>query len=77
VLIGLPTADMFVHGWDLARATGQHVEFDDELAMHVHALVHQAFPGGPPPPPIFAAEVAVVGTAPAIDRLVGFLGRTP
>jgi uncharacterized protein (TIGR03086 family) len=77
VLIGLPTADVFVHGWDLAHATGQQVEFDEELATHVLDFVHQAFTDGRPPPPIFGAEVAVVGSAPAMDRLVGFLGRTP
>ena len=30
--VGLATVDTFVHGWDLAKATGQNPNFDPQLA---------------------------------------------
>jgi uncharacterized protein (TIGR03086 family) len=76
VLGGFTTLDIVVHGWDLAKATGQPISLEPELAETVLAFARQAFAGMPREPRI-APEVAVPAGAPATDRLVAFLGRTP
>lgn len=32
---GFYTADVFMHSWDLARATGQDVDLDDDFAAQL------------------------------------------
>ena len=68
--------ELLTHGWDLARATGQQLDFPDDLAERTLAATrHQlaARPEGPGSP--FGPEVKVPDDAAAIDRLAGFLGR--
>jgi len=65
-----------VHGWDLARATGQPGWIPDDVAGRALAWSREQLtsrPEGPGAP--FAAEVPVPPDAPAVDRLAGFLGR--
>ena len=66
--------DLLAHGWDLAQATGQPARLPDDLAEQSLAFVRvqlteQARPGR------FGPAQIVSGQAPAIERLVGFLGR--
>ncbi|HEY2080720.1 MAG TPA: TIGR03086 family metal-binding protein [Streptosporangiaceae bacterium] len=66
--------DLLAHGWDLAQATGQPVVLPYDLAEQslVFAqtqLTEQARPGRFGPAQIVARQ------APAIERLVAFLGR--
>ena len=42
VLAGFTTLDILVHGWDLAKATGQPAALEAALAGHVLAFAHQA-----------------------------------
>ena len=68
--------ELLVHGWDLARATGQQADFPADVAGRALAAARRqlaARPEGPGAP--FAAEVPVPDDAPAVDRLAGFLGR--
>jgi uncharacterized protein (TIGR03086 family) len=68
--------ELLVHGWDLARATGQQADFPADVAERTLAATRQQLtsrPQGPGAP--FAAEVPVADDAPAVDRLAGFLGR--
>ena len=75
---GLHFMDHLVHGWDIAKATGQEDLVDNELAEAAFALVNgnigdelrQA--GGP-----FGPEVAVDEDCSPIERLVAYLGRNP
>jgi|GEM_PF-218495 len=66
--------DLLAHGWDLAQATGQPVELPGDLAeqslefVRIH-LTEQARPGP------FGPAQMVADHAPAIERLVAFLGR--
>ena len=76
VLGGVTTLDILVHGWDLAKATGQPASLEPELAESVLAFAREAFAGMPREPRI-GPEVPVPAGAPATDRLVAFLGRTP
>lgn len=65
-----------MHGWDLARATGQPYEVDDELADAVLPIVtptgdDSAREG------IFGPPVDVPEDAPLFDRVLGLGGRHP
>jgi uncharacterized protein (TIGR03086 family) len=70
------TADVFMHSWDLARATGQEPDLDEDFAA---ALLEGMRPieellrsSGQ-----YGAPVAVAADAPVVDRLMGFIGRDP
>ncbi len=43
-LAGAVTLDILVHGWDLAKATGQPTDLDDRLAAHVLGFAAEALP---------------------------------
>jgi len=76
VLAGFTTLDIAVHGWDLARATGQDAILDAAVAAPVLAFARQALSDDMRAPRIGPA-VPVAGTAGVTDQLVAFLGRTP
>jgi len=75
-LAGFTTLDIAVHGWDLARATGQPADLDGRLAAHVLAFAEQALTPGTRAPRIGPALPVPAG-APVTQRLVAFLGRQP
>ena len=81
VALGLALTDAVVHGWDLAKATGQDTTVDEPLATMLLAGVEQSVtadmrqPGGGMP--VFAPPVPVDAGRPAGDRLIAFLGRQP
>ena len=77
VLAGFTTLDIVVHGWDLARATGQPATLDSVLAEHVLDFAHQTLATGESRAGRIGPEVPVPADAPVTDRLVGFLGRQP
>ncbi len=74
--LGIAVFDVAVHAWDLAQATGQSLELSDDLALEILALGQamgiDGFRGE-----MFAAEVIIVETAPAWDRVAAYSGRTP
>jgi uncharacterized protein (TIGR03086 family) len=76
VLAEFTTLDILVHGWDLAKATGQNAELDGGLAGHVLAYAEQAITDETRGSRIGPA-VAVAADATVTDRLVAFLGRHP
>lgn len=77
--IQVATAEIFVHGWDLARATGQLMPPDagvaDALLSSWWASLCAEVRQNDPPP--VAPEIDVPRDAPALDRLTVFLGRNP
>jgi uncharacterized protein (TIGR03086 family) len=75
-LAGFTTLDILVHGWDLARATGQPSDLDGRLAAHVLGFAEQAITTDTRAPRIGPA-VTVAPDAPVTHRLVAFLGRNP
>jgi len=75
-LAGFTTLDILVHGWDLAKATGQPADLDGTLAAHVLAFAEQAITPGSRAPRIGPA-VPVAADVPLTDRLVAFMGRRP
>ena len=75
-LLHLRIIEALVHGWDLAQATGQPLDVlpedlaETELDLCRAQLAHTPRTGNP-----FGPAQPVVGDAPAIERLVAYLGR--
>jgi len=76
VLGGFTTLDITVHGWDLAKATGQETTLDPSLATEVLGFARQTISDTTRAPRI-GPEVAVAPGASVTDQLVGYLGRRP
>ena len=68
--------EVVVHGWDLARATGQPYEIDATTADAVVPHVAQ-FAAEEPVEGLFERAVPVADDAPVLDRIVGMTGRDP
>ena len=68
--------DAVVHGWDVARATGEAADIPDELAEPILAFAPDLLAGAPRGT-AFADEVTTDKPNSASDRLVAFLGRKP
>lgn len=70
------TAEFAVHGWDLARATGQSTDLDPEVAQRGLDFMSAALTpdrrGA-----AFGPAVKLPEAAPVYDRLVAFAGRDP
>jgi uncharacterized protein (TIGR03086 family) len=70
------TADVFMHSWDLARAGGLDPRLDEDVA-------HQMLEGMRPIDRVlrdsgqYGPAVPVPDDAPAVDQLMGFVGRDP
>jgi len=68
--------ELVVHGWDLARATGQPLEPYPAILATVHemttAMGDQGRQMG-----AFGAEVEIPEGAPLLDRVLGLSGRDP
>lgn len=76
VIDGFYTGDLFMHAWDLAKATGQQVDLDNDSATSMHAGLSSMGPSLQASGQ-FGAPVPVPDDAPAIDRLMGLIGRDP
>jgi uncharacterized protein (TIGR03086 family) len=75
VALHLRLTELLVHGWDLARATGQPAVFPEDLAEQELAFSRSALADIPPERTPFAPPRPVPGSAAAIDRLAALLGR--
>ncbi|MEO3752721.1 TIGR03086 family metal-binding protein [Streptomyces sp. B6B3] len=68
--------EMVVHGWDVARATGQRIDVSEELARMVlavveeHAEIYRQYQG-------FADPLPVAATATPLTRALATSGRAP
>jgi uncharacterized protein (TIGR03086 family) len=70
--------EVVVHGWDLARATGQRFAVDDGLVAAALRFVGPAVGEQPEGSPgLFGPPVPVREDAPPLDRLLGLTGRDP
>lgn len=75
-LAGFTTMDVLVHGWDLAVATGQSRELDDDIVAYVTSFAKQAITDATREPTIGPA-VRAPRAASATDKLMAYLGRRP
>ncbi|HEY0699265.1 MAG TPA: TIGR03086 family metal-binding protein [Micromonospora sp.] len=75
VAISLHVVDYLVHAWDVARAVGIDPELDEDLCDTALRIAHR-WPYQRPDA-AFDVLVEVPEAAPAADRLMGYLGRSP
>jgi uncharacterized protein (TIGR03086 family) len=68
--------ELVLHGWDLARATGQPYEPDPADITTIMGFV-EAFGSAEGVPRLFGPAVPVPDDAPAFDRALGLSGRDP
>ena len=76
-LVGFMIIEQLTHGWDLAKATGQEPDYDDDLAEATLQLARGYDDATIRVPGMFDAIVPIADDSAAIDRLAAFLGRRP
>lgn len=70
--------EYLVHGWDLAVATGQEWDPDEDATRQAHDfLTGMVTPESRGGDGMFGPEVEVPADASALDQLLGFTGRDP
>jgi uncharacterized protein (TIGR03086 family) len=69
--------ELLVHGWDLARATGQPATLPEDLAEGALRLWQTRLADRPRQGMPFDEPTPIAADAPAIDRLAAYLGRKP
>ncbi|MEV6618194.1 TIGR03086 family metal-binding protein [Streptomyces sp. NPDC051051] len=69
--------ELVVHGWDLARATGQDYTPDPAALRASHAFLRAAAEDPTRGGGIFGPVVPVPPDAPLLDRTIGLSGRDP
>jgi uncharacterized protein (TIGR03086 family) len=78
MVFNMTVMEYLTHGWDLAVATGQPIPFTEQEAaetlIRAEATLPPKYRGENMP---FGEIVPVGEYAPAVDRLVAFLGRDP
>jgi uncharacterized protein (TIGR03086 family) len=73
----LALLDNLVHGWDVAKATGQDTAIDPQLAGAGLEVARRLVTAELRAAGAFGPAVAVDADAPVHDRLVAFTGRQP
>ncbi|MEU8674554.1 TIGR03086 family metal-binding protein [Streptomyces sp. NPDC048560] len=68
--------ELVIHGWDLARSTGQEFRADEADLRSSEAMLTPA-EGDPGGSDIFGPPVPVPADAPLLDRVIGLSGRRP
>jgi uncharacterized protein (TIGR03086 family) len=71
--------ELVIHGWDVARATGQAYDCDAPSLEAVQAFVSQFSEPGQEEmrAGLFGPVVEVPDDAPLLDRVIGLTGRDP
>ncbi|CAL9415032.1 TIGR03086 family metal-binding protein [Streptomyces sp. enrichment culture] len=69
--------ELVIHGWDLARATGQEYAPDPAALQAAYGLLFAAAQESDRDQGMFGPVVAVPDDAPLLDRAVGLSGRDP
>ncbi len=74
-------AELAVHSWDLATATGQSAELDEQLAEAAlswgRGALRPEVRGEESEGRVFGPETPIAPDAPPYDRLAAFFGRRP
>jgi uncharacterized protein (TIGR03086 family) len=74
--LGIAFADQLLHGWDLAKATGQDSTMPAGLAEAAYQSIHGQFTDAQRKG-VFKPEVEVGAKASAQDKLLAYTGRDP
>jgi uncharacterized protein (TIGR03086 family) len=75
-LLGIAFVDQLVHGWDLAKATGQGTTMPDDLAQSAFAMIDGRMPDDQRGT-FFKPAVTVPDDASAQEKLLAYGGRSP
>lgn len=75
--LSFPAIDLFVHGWDLARAAGHDAEIPAEAIEFAHGALDRIPADMLRSPRTFGNEVPVSENASASDKFLAWTGRTP
>ncbi|MBV8933415.1 MAG: TIGR03086 family protein [Kutzneria sp.] len=73
---GMVCDELILHGWDLARATGQEVGWNEEILTFAHQEVSATAKMGRDMG-MYGPEVDVPSSASTLDRMLGLSGRDP
>ncbi|MCP3804032.1 TIGR03086 family metal-binding protein [Allokutzneria sp. A3M-2-11 16] len=73
---GMVVGEFVVHGWDLARATGQHVEWDADVVDYVHREIARSADQGREMG-VYGPEAPVPTDASTLDKALALSGRSP
>jgi uncharacterized protein (TIGR03086 family) len=76
MIASMLASDLVIHGWDLARATGQDYRCDDDAAELAHRFVADMGDQGRRMG-IYAAPLSVADGVPAFDKALALSGRDP
>jgi uncharacterized protein (TIGR03086 family) len=74
--LGIAFGDQLLHGWDLAKATGQDAEMPEGLPEAAYDMIHGRFTDEQRKG-LFKPEVTVPDDASAQDKLLAYTGRDP
>jgi len=70
--------ELVVHGWDVARSSGQTFDCDEQSLRELEATVNEFRQGNEGAiPGIWGPVVPVAGNSPLLDKVVGLTGRDP
>ena len=72
----LPVADALLHGWDIARSTGQDTTMPDGLAAAAYECIHGQF-SDEQRKGVFGPEIQVDDDASPQEKLLAYTGRQP
>jgi uncharacterized protein (TIGR03086 family) len=74
--LGIAFTDTLLHGWDVAKATGQDTTMPDGLAAAAYGIVHGAFTDEQRQG-VFKPEITVSDDASPQEKLLAYTGRDP
>jgi uncharacterized protein (TIGR03086 family) len=74
--LGIAFGDQLLHGWDLAKASGQDATMPEGLADAAYQLIHGKFTDEQRKG-VFKPEVTVADDASAQEKLLAYTGRQP
>jgi uncharacterized protein (TIGR03086 family) len=74
--LGIAFADILLHGWDVARATGQDATMPDGLPAAAYDVIHGRFTDEQRQG-VFKPEIPVADDATPQQRLLAYTGRDP
>lgn len=76
--LGIGFADQLIHGWDIAKATGQDTEMPADLADAAWRMLDGRIDAtGRGPGKVFKEAVPVASDASLQDKLIAYCGRRP
>jgi uncharacterized protein (TIGR03086 family) len=74
--LGIAFSDMLLHGWDVAKSSGQDATMPDGLPETAYSMIHGKFTEEQRKG-IFDPEIPGYDDAPPQDKLLAYTGRDP